>query len=294
MKGYSVLDLTLENIKIQVSLQGFGEGDYKQNSPIHSHASFEYHMVFQGSASLESERHTVELEKNDAVLVFPETFHRFSRQDEDSAILSFSFTLTRDEKRARKDYYALIADRLGNQEDFLVFSQNTQAADYLKHIMANVYSRNAFSTDETRAWFVLLFSQLLSFFIKLSTSSDALPENTEYDTRVYLIEEYFNEYYMNDISLRELAKRLHLSERQTDRMIQKYFGNGFRVHLRKIRLKSAQSLLRDSGEEIKRIAENVGYRSYNGFYEAFKSAFGVTPLEYRTERRKKALSSKNT
>lgn len=285
MKDYLILDISLKNIKIQVSLQGFGESDHKQSYPIHSHASFEYHMVFEGNALFESEKQIVLLEKNDAILVFPETFHRLSGQDEEPAILSFSFALTRDEKSAETDLYAQVCERLYDQGDFLILPQSTQAAEYLRRIMANVYSRAPFATEETRALFVLLFSQLLSLFIQ-APSPNAPSENAEYDTRVYLIEEYFNEYYMYDISLCELAKRLHLSERQTDRMIQKYFGNGFRAHLRKVRLKSAQSLLQDSDAEIKQIAEDVGYRSYNGFYAAFTSAFGITPLAYRTEQRK--------
>ena len=37
----------------------------------------------------------------------------------------------------------------------------------------------------------------------------------------YIIEEYFNEHYMENISLNELSLRLYLGKQQTERIIKK-------------------------------------------------------------------------
>lgn len=68
---------------------------------------------------------------------------------------------------------------------------------------------------------------------------------SEFDTIVYRVEDYFNE------------------------------------HLIKIRLKNAKKFLKETKMDVKSVAEAVGYKSYNGFYLAFKNEYNVTPLEYR-------------
>ncbi len=103
---------------------------------------------------------------------------------------------------------------------------------------------------------------------------------SEFDTIVYRVEDYFNEHYMEDVSLKELLTVLHFSEKQLRRIIKKTVG-GFNEHLIKIRLKNAKKFLKKTKMDVKSVAEAVGYKSYNGFYLAFKNEYNVTPLEYR-------------
>lgn len=105
----------------------------------------------------------------------------------------------------------------------------------------------------------------------------------ELDTRAFMIEEYFNEYYMENLSLKNLSEKLCLGEKQTDRLIRKVFGEGFSNHLSAVRITIAKKLLRGTKKEIGEIAAEVGYQSYTGFYLAFKKKTGKTPMQYRTE-----------
>jgi AraC-like DNA-binding protein len=98
-----------------------------------------------------------------------------------------------------------------------------------------------------------------------------------------MIEDYFNEHYMEDVTLKDLANRLYLSEKQTDRMIKKAFGEGFSQHLCKIRMLIAKDLLTDTDKDVSEIALDVGYKSYNGFYLAFKQYVKMTPNQYRAK-----------
>ena len=132
-----------------------------------------------------------------------------------------------------------------------------------------------------RARLTLLFTNIFSKLTSDKTTPDKLPSTQEYDTRVYIIEEYFNEHYKENISLKELAKRLYLGEQQTERIVKKIYGVGFRKRLLKIRIKSAMELLAETNKSILQISEEVGYESYNGFYNAFKKLTGSTPEKWR-------------
>jgi len=103
------------------------------------------------------------------------------------------------------------------------------------------------------------------------------------------IQEYFNEYYMESITLGELSRLLNLSEKQTDRIIKKAYGTGFKQRLSRVRLKNAQELLKNTDLEIRIVAQQSGYQSYNGFYLAFRKQYECTPQEYREQQVKCSL-----
>ena len=55
----------------------------------------------------------------------------------------------------------------------------------------------------------------------------------------------------------------------------------------RIRCGAAEYLLRNTDMSVSEIAERVGYRTYNGFYNMFISSVGSPPTHYRTEQNKK-------
>ena len=86
----------------------------------------------------------------------------------------------------------------------------------------------------------------------------------------FLIQEYLSTHYSENLKLSHLADYLHLSERQTERLLSEYTGNTFRDELAEIRMSVAKKLLRSSDKSLAEIAEYVGYKSYTGFWKAMK------------------------
>lgn len=282
MKKGSVLKVDIGNITIKVVMQGLWHGEVQLGSPMHNHAAFEFHTLLRGSAVLETNQESIHLKEKDSVLIPPESFHGFQKQEKGSATMSFTFFMEKNRRKNVADYEQLITQRLTSAAEPVVFSQNLQIEEHLTGIMSNLYSHSLVAEDRIKAQFILLFTELFSLFEDQESAVYEYGGDTvENDTRIYMIEEYFNEYYMEPISLKNLAERLYLSEKQTDTMIRKAFGEGFRDHLCKIRLLIARKLLTDSDKDIRKIAEEVGYQSYNGFYLSFKGKTGMTPSEYR-------------
>ena len=86
----------------------------------------------------------------------------------------------------------------------------------------------------------------------------------------FIIQEFFSIHYSEDIHLGDLANLLHLSERQTERLVKEYTGNSFRNELAAIRINIAKNLLKYSQMSMRKICEYVGYKSYVGFWKAMK------------------------
>ena len=96
-----------------------------------------------------------------------------------------------------------------------------------------------------------------------------LPTHPVSDYR-FLICEFFSRHYNEDLHLSDLSAALHLSERQTERLILKYTGNTFRQELTARRIGVAKHLLNTTSMPLTEIARYVGYRSYTGFWKAMQ------------------------
>ena len=85
-----------------------------------------------------------------------------------------------------------------------------------------------------------------------------------------LIREFFSRRYSEDVHLSDLAGELHLSERQTERLVEKHTGRSFRDELTATRMAVADQLIAEGELSLSEIAAYVGYHSYAGFYKAIK------------------------
>jgi AraC-like DNA-binding protein len=52
-------------------------------------------------------------------------------------------------------------------------------------------------------------------------------------------------------------------------------------YLVKLRLEKARELLEESDDTVQQISDKVGFESYNGLSVAFKSAYQLSPTQYR-------------
>lgn len=287
MKNSPVVLVKLGNLVIKVLLRDFPGSGVKAGDMMHSHAMYELHILYRGSAEIEVEGQSVELYQDDCALVYPDTFHNFKSQDEDSTIVSLGFFLEKNGEKGDVDYYEILQQHFRQSNGLLVLRENASVIEYIQKMIAGRLLQKPFSKNIEEALLVLVFSELLYLIcgnsVPTNREEQGLAEN---DQRAYVIEDYFNHYYMEDISLKKLSALLCLGEKQTNRMIQKTFGESFRERLSKMRLKAAEKLLTESDMDVKNIAEIVGYQSYNGFYLAFKTKTGLTPLEYREKQKK--------
>ncbi|HJA93411.1 MAG TPA: AraC family transcriptional regulator [Candidatus Eisenbergiella merdipullorum] len=102
------------------------------------------------------------------------------------------------------------------------------------------------------------------------------------DKTAVIIEEYFLYQYRN-LSLEDLADKLGLGTRQTERLLQRQYGKTFLQKKAEARMSAAAILLSDSSRSITSVAEDLGYSSIEHFSSAFKSYYHISPRQYRKE-----------
>ena len=99
--------------------------------------------------------------------------------------------------------------------------------------------------------------------------------------KAYLIIEEAFLYDYKTITLTELANRVSLGERQTERLLQKHYGQSFIQKKTEARMSAASQLLRETNASISDIADDLGYSSAEHFSNAFRKYYRMSPKKFR-------------
>ncbi len=93
---------------------------------------------------------------------------------------------------------------------------------------------------------------------------------------------YIDTYFCDNISVKAVAKYVHISSSQLFRIFKKELGISPQNYILTKRMEEASKYLNsDFDIKIRDIAVNVGYSSYSNFEKYFKLYFGCSPKEYR-------------
>ncbi len=102
-----------------------------------------------------------------------------------------------------------------------------------------------------------------------------------YEAEIREAVSYMRAHLDEKIQMSELAKGLHLSERNFRKCFTASLGVSPKAYLQKARLEHAKELLRAGEQSISEISEAVGYYSQFQFSRDFKKEYGLTPSDYR-------------
>lgn len=106
-------------------------------------------------------------------------------------------------------------------------------------------------------------------------------ESYDRTTIVNTLLTYFNENYMNKISLDKISKNMYLSPVYISKIFKEETGETPINYLIKIRLEKAKELLEEDRLSIKEVAQNIGYNDAYYFSRLFKKYYGCPPTQYR-------------
>jgi AraC-like DNA-binding protein len=83
------------------------------------------------------------------------------------------------------------------------------------------------------------------------------------------------------LTLQQVSEAAQLSVSYISRLLNRHLGCGFRTHLHRLRVASAQQLLKDHSLSVKQVAFDVGYRSTSEFDRHFRRLCATTPAAFR-------------
>ena len=85
-----------------------------------------------------------------------------------------------------------------------------------------------------------------------------------------------------------LSEKFNMSSRAVTGIIKQITGNTFSDYLKKLRLSRVARLLIETDRPIQSIATQSGFESANSLLKSFKKEYGVSPTEFRKNKRMSA------
>lgn len=95
---------------------------------------------------------------------------------------------------------------------------------------------------------------------------------------------YLQDHYHEDLKLRDLAGRAHMSVSHFARLFKQYTGMPPHEYLVNYRVNEAKKMLRGSGMSLAELAYQLGFTDETNFSRTFRRVTGTTPLNFRKMR----------
>lgn len=248
--------------------------------PSHSHGSgcYEIHYIPAGSGRLKADGVYYDISPNTLFVTGPHVAHAQSPLLSDPMqeyCVYFRFPGVSRAKKLSPLLNAFLSTAFW-------IGQDVQGTHFLmKQLFDELKCRHTGYQNQVK----LLLSQLIICLVRNYEQQEKTPayrfaENNLCNSKSMIIEEYFL-YEYRTLSLEALAGRLNLSARQTQRLLQAYYGKTFQQKKTEARMSAASILLSEKSRSIASIAEELGYSSAEHFSSAFKKYYQVSPGNYR-------------
>lgn len=198
----------------------FGKGVFKKNMAGHSHSknSYELHFIIDGDGTLTTDNKSYALSKGDFFVTGPNIYHQQSTNPEKPLTEFYLYIQASD----RKTNNALVSTFLSNH---FYYSQNCELSYLVGKIIQEEKNQKLGYENIIAAYMQILLTEITRLYWPDFTVTKESKENLN-DKRFILIEQAF----INDpvgITLTKLSDIIGLCERQTQRLLDKYYGMSF-------------------------------------------------------------------
>lgn len=257
---------------------------------LHRHNYFEINYIASGMGTFifEEEKHI--MRQGELCIIAPNSRHDFYIEDDSTVfticIRKSTFETTFFQLMSQKDLLSFFFRTilLGNEHaNFLMFftNNNLSIKKYIRNMMIESSKRDMYSNTCCISYVYLMFSALLRDY-----SQTIQFYNYEMGSDFSLVLQYIQHNYQT-LTLSSLAKLFHYSEPHLCTLIKQNTGLTFTELIKKLRLADATSYLLNTSMKIGEIAEQIGYNSADHFSRVFRSAYKMSPLEYRRQHKDK-------
>ncbi|WP_438435088.1 response regulator [Gorillibacterium sp. sgz500922] len=97
--------------------------------------------------------------------------------------------------------------------------------------------------------------------------------------------DYIHAHYQDNLNMAMVSNHVSLNYTYFSQAFKEYTGESFVAYLRKLRIQKAKELLEGTDDKVYEISAKVGFENVKHFTRIFRETEGVTPLEYREQKR---------
>ena len=275
---YRDLRLSFKMSDIDFTILSIGEETILTPFPKHSHSknSYELHYIKSGRGTLIADSVTYNVGPGSFFVTGPGVFHeQISDMDDPMVEYGMYLQVSTAEVLSRDNTMAQFINT-----PFFICDAGQEPALVMEEIFRELRKK--------RFGYELMLNALIEQFlititrfyenrtVKRRKGTGAVPADMTYLT----IEEAFL-YDYKDLTLPELARRVNLGIRQTQRLLNKHYNLTFSQKKDEARMSAALLLLKGTNKSVGEISEELGFSSPEHFTNSFKKYFGKTPGAYR-------------
>ncbi|MDF2921455.1 MAG: two component transcriptional regulator, arac family protein [Paenibacillaceae bacterium] len=123
------------------------------------------------------------------------------------------------------------------------------------------------------------------FFAGFSAGDQPGRSRTVYSQNVKRALEFIRTHYAKTLNLSLVARELNVNPSYLSRILSQETGSSFVELVARARIEAAKRLLKEGQYRVNEVCERVGYKEYNYFYQIFKKYTGMTPTDYKNEKK---------
>lgn len=252
----------------------------------------EVDYVLSGRSHLFTETQDFWLEPGDVCLLAPNTVHCVSSAADDAIV----FAIVLDRKLFNSAFLDIMQGHNILSDFFTSVLYGESASPYIlfktgddKKIRENVLSMYEEVCRKRRFFeesIVLYFRQIMILLLRGYEMFAIIPNpvNNRVESHITAILGYIEANYKT-VTLHELAEFFSYNESYLSRMIRQYTGKTFPSLVGGLQMKKAAALLEETELSLSDIAQEVGCFDMSHFYKKFKKYYGLSPAEYRKEKK---------
>lgn len=280
-KFYDKIELSFPIGNVRCHALKFSFEQLRRSFPSHSHSSssWEIHYIFAGKGAVTLNHVPYQVGPSTLFITGPHVEHSQSPDPEDPMV-EYCVYLKFDSRNR-----PLVQEQ--NPEFLNRFFQTDlylgQDGQNLGVLMKALFSELESRSIGYRTVLESLLCQLLVFTVRnldAAKNSEPSAESSLADRNYLIIEECFL-YEYQSLTLDQLSSRLGLSQRQTERLLQKHYGKTFLQKKFEAKMAAARLLLGNPSNTITDISVQLGYSSVEHFSAAFRQYYGMSAREWR-------------
>lgn len=252
----------------------------------HCHSGYEIHYVSAGVLTMDCIDCSYKLSAGQMLIIPPGIYHYVRGTADDTQRMDMLIEIKKGSKSEDPEREHFLQSLLLPRP--ILLTEDDGNRDLFR--LLRKIQRTAMDTQQSaflqRQWLKALCMELVLLMGTTAKEMPAEEANTVFDgaalsTDRYIMDQFFNHNYHGNSDMGMLAKELNMSVRQTDRVLQKTYGKGFREKMNECRLAVALDLLKNTTKPMAEISEILGYGGPTNFSAFIKRQTGKTPAQIR-------------
>ena len=259
--------------------EGFSDPRGSVLPRFHCHPDYELHCIEKGCFTFRFDAGSRVVQAPALLLLPPRIYHGFESMSEGAEKCCFEFNLfAGGEGRTFGEYAALLAKKSGAaayQTDFPALSP-------FKDLSAVSEEETHYRLSATLGFVLLaLFDAMRADPLPQSgISVGSRQYSAEQTLLLSRVVQYIEKNFMRPLTLQEVADSVHLSSRQTERILKDGMQEGFLALLNRYRIRMAVLRMMEGERDLTALAEAVGFANYPSFWKHFARYNGVSPSAF--------------